>query len=134
MGFPTVGILGTIDNDIACADMTLGFDTAVNTVIEALDKIRDTDTSHERTYVVEVMGRHAGDIALWSGGGGESVLVPETKVDMDDIVARLLASQKRGKRHSIIIVAEGVAAGHEIGKIICERTGFETRVTVLGHI
>ncbi|MBP2651677.1 MAG: pfk [Firmicutes bacterium] len=135
-GFPTVGIPGTIDNDIACTDMTLGFDTAVNTAIDAIDKIRDTATSHDRTYVVEVMGRHAGDIALWSGvaGGAESILIPETKMDMDDIVSRLLASQKRGKKYSIIIVAEGVAPGHKIGEIIQERTGFETRVTVLGHI
>lgn len=136
LGFATIGIPGTIDNDIACTDMTLGFDTAVNTVIESIDKIRDTATSHDRTYVIEVMGRHAGDIALWSGmsGGAESILVPEMEVNMDDIVARLLAGQKRGKKSSIIIVAEGVSTGHEIGKIIQERTGFETRVTVLGHI
>jgi 6-phosphofructokinase 1 len=136
LGFPTIGIPGTIDNDIACTDTTLGFDTAVNTVIDAIDKIRDTAASHERTYVIEVMGRHAGDIALWSGlaGGAESVLIPETPVDMDDIVFRLLQGQKRGKKHSIIIVAEGVSTGHTIGEIIKERTGFETRVTVLGHI
>ncbi|MBP2646228.1 MAG: pfkA, partial [Firmicutes bacterium] len=136
LGFPTIGIPGTIDNDIACTDMTLGFDTAVNTVIDAIDKIRDTATSHDRTYVVEVMGRHAGDIALWSGlaGGAESVLIPETEANMDDIVGRLLSGQKRGKKHSIIIVAEGVSTGGKIGEIIRERTGFETRVTVLGHI
>lgn len=136
MGFPTVGIPGTIDNDIACTDFTLGFDTAVNTVIDAVDKIRDTATSHERTYVIEVMGRHAGDIALWSAvaGGAESVLIPETEADMDDIIARLLRGQKRGKKHSIIIVAEGVSTGQKIGEFIREKTGFETRVTVLGHI
>lgn len=136
LGFPTVGIPGTIDNDIPCTDMTLGFDTAVNTVISAIDKIRDTATSHDRTYVVEVMGRNAGDIALWSGlaGGAESVLIPETEVNMDDIIERLLASQKRGKKHSIIILAEGVGSGQEIGEIIREKTGFETRITVLGHI
>jgi 6-phosphofructokinase 1 len=136
LGFPTVGIPGTIDNDIACTDMTLGFDTAVNTVIESIDKIRDTATSHDRTYVIEVMGRHAGDIALWSGvaGGAESVLVPEIEINIDDIVARLLAGRKRGKKYSIIVVAEGVATGHEIGKLICDKTGFETRVTVLGHV
>ncbi|EAX48827.1 6-phosphofructokinase [Thermosinus carboxydivorans Nor1] len=136
MGFPTVGIPGTIDNDIACTDYTIGFDTAVNTVIEAIDKIRDTATSHERTYVIEVMGRQAGNIALWSGlaGGAESILIPETEADMDDIISRLLQGQKRGKKHSIIIVAEGVATGNKIGEIIRERTGFETRVTVLGHI
>lgn len=136
LGFPTIGIPGTIDNDIPCTDTTLGFDTAVNTVIEAIDKIRDTATSHERTYVIEVMGRQAGDIALWSGlaGGAESVLIPETELDMEDITARLLQGQKRGKKHSIIIVAEGVSTASEIGKIIQERTHFETRVTVLGHL
>ncbi len=136
MGFPTIGIPGTIDNDIACTDYTLGFDTAVNTVIDAIDKIRDTATSHERTFVVEVMGRNTGDIALWSGlaGGAESILIPEAEFDLDDIVERLLQGQKRGKRHSIIVVAEGVFNGNEIGRMIQEKTGFETRVTVLGHI
>lgn len=136
LGFPTVGIPGTIDNDIACTDTTLGFDTALNTVIEAIDKIRDTATSHERTYVIEVMGRHAGDIALWSGmaGGAETILVPEVEFDMDDIVARLIQGQKRGKTHSIIIVAEGVSTGAHIGEVIKEKTNFETRVTVLGHL
>ncbi|HWR43723.1 6-phosphofructokinase [Sporomusa sp.] len=136
LGFPAIGIPGTIDNDIACTDYTIGFDTAVNTAIYAIDKIRDTAASHERTYVIEVMGRHAGDIALWSGvaGGAESVLIPETEADMDDIVFRLSQGQKRGKKHSIIIVAEGVSSGSKIGEIIRERTGFETRVTVLGHL
>lgn len=136
LGFPTIGIPATIDNDIACTDVTLGFDTAINTVIDAIDKIRDTAASHERTYVIEVMGRHAGDIALWSGlaGGAESVLIPETEVNIDDIVDRLLSGQKRGKKHSIIIVAEGVSTGGKIGEIIREKTGFDTRVTVLGHI
>jgi len=135
-GFPAVGIPGTIDNDIACTDFTLGFDTAVNTVIEAIDKIRDTAASHERTYVVEVMGRNAGDIALWSGlaGGAESILIPEAITEIDDIIERLHQGAKRGKKHSIIIVAEGVARGSDVGRIIQERTGFETRVTVLGHI
>ncbi|HET7522009.1 MAG TPA: ATP-dependent 6-phosphofructokinase, partial [Bacillales bacterium] len=93
-GFPTIGIPGTIDNDIAGTDFTIGFDTALNTVIDAIDKIRDTATSHERTYVVEVMGRNAGDIALWSGlaDGAESILIPEESYDMEQIVGRL----KRG--------------------------------------
>lgn len=136
LGAATIGIPGTIDNDIACTDTTIGFDTAVNTAIEAIDKIRDTATSHDRTYVIEVMGRHAGDIALWSGlaGGADSILIPEKKVDMDDIVASLLQGKKRGKKHSIVVVAEGVGTGNEIGRIIREKTGFETRVTVLGHI
>lgn len=136
LGFPTIGIPGTIDNDLACTDYTLGFDTAVNTVIDAVDKIRDTATSHERTFVVEVMGRNSGDIALWSGltGGAESIVIPEAEFDLDDIIKRLLQGQQRGKRHSIIVVAEGVFNGNEIGRMIQERTGFDTRVTVLGHI
>ncbi|MDM5299057.1 6-phosphofructokinase [Bacillus pumilus] len=136
LGFPCVGVPGTIDNDIPGTDFTIGFDTALNTVIDAIDKIRDTATSHERTYVVEVMGRHAGDIALWSGlaGGAESILIPEADYDMDEIVARLRRGHERGKKHSIIIVAEGVGSGVEIGKRIEEETSLETRVSVLGHI
>jgi 6-phosphofructokinase 1 len=135
-GFPCIGVPGTIDNDIPGTDFTIGFDTALNTVIDAIDKIRDTATSHERTYVIEVMGRHAGDIALWSGlaGGAETILIPEADYDMDDIIARLKRGHDRGKKHSIIIVAEGVGSGVEFGKKIQEATGFETRVTVLGHV
>lgn len=134
-GFPCVGVPGTIDNDIPGTDFTIGFDTALNTVIDSIDKIRDTATSHERTYVVEVMGRNAGDIALWSGvaGGAETILVPEIDYDMDDIIARLKSGVERGKKHSIIIVAEGVGSAIEIGKTIEETTKFDTRVTVLGH-
>ena len=136
LGFPCVGVPGTIDNDIPVTDFTIGFDTALNTVIDAIDKIRDTATSHERTYVVEVMGRHAGDIALWSGlaGGAESILIPEADYDMDEIIARLRRGHERGKKHSIIIVAEGVGSGVEFGKRIEEETSLETRVSVLGHI
>lgn len=135
-GFPCVGVPGTIDNDIPGTDLTIGFDTALNTVIDAIDKIRDTATSHERTYVIEVMGRHAGDIALWSGlaGGAESILIPEADYDMDEILARLQRGHERGKKHSIIIVAEGVGSGVEFGKRIEEATNLETRVSVLGHI
>jgi 6-phosphofructokinase 1 len=131
-----VGVPGTIDNDISGTDFTIGFDTALNTVIDAIDKIRDTATSHERTYVIEVMGRDAGDIALWSGlaDGAETILIPEEKYDMDDVLGRLKRGHDRGKTHSIIVVAEGAASGVEIGKIIDERAGLETRVTVLGHI
>lgn len=134
-GFPTIGIPGTIDNDIPMTDYTIGFDTAINTVTNAIDKIRDTATSHERTYVIEVMGRDAGDIALWAGlaDGAESIIIPEEKFDMDEIVERLLRGHKRGKKHSIIVVAEGVGSGVQIGKEIEKRTGFDTRVTVLGH-
>lgn len=135
-GFPTIGVPGTIDNDIPGTEMTIGFDTAVNTVIEAIDKIRDTATSHERTYVVEVMGRHRGDIAMWAGlsGGAESILIPEIEADMEEVIQRLLDGHKRGKKHSIIIVAEGVSPVSAIGERIKEATGFDTRVTVLGHV
>lgn len=135
-GIRTIGIPGTIDNDIAGTDFTIGFDTAVNTVINAIDKIRDTATSHERTYVIEVMGRDAGDIALWAGlaDGAESILIPEAQFEMDKLVERLERGRKRGKKHSIIIVAEGVGSGPVIGEKIKKMTGAETRVTVLGHI
>lgn len=135
-GINAIGIPGTIDNDIACTDYTIGFDTAVNTVIEAIDKIRDTATSHERTYVVEVMGRDAGDIALWAGvaGGAESVLIPECKYDIKEIVEKLERGAGRGKKHSIILVAEGAGKAFAISEVIRELTGKETRVTVLGHI
>ncbi|UOF92660.1 6-phosphofructokinase [Fodinisporobacter ferrooxydans] len=136
MGVPTIGIPGTIDNDIPCTDYTIGFDTAVNTVIEAIDKIRDTATSHERTYVIEVMGRNAGDIAMIAGvaGGAESILIPEAPYNIQQTVEKLKRGAARGKRHSIILVAEGIGKGMEIGEQIQEMTGWETRVTVLGHI
>ncbi|TWT26355.1 6-phosphofructokinase [Planomicrobium sp. CPCC 101110] len=135
-GFPCVGVPGTIDNDIPGTDYTIGFDTALNTVIEAVDKIRDTATSHERTFIIEVMGRDAGDLALWSGlaGGAETILIPEEEHDLDEIIDRLKKGKARGKRHSIIIVAEGVMSGNELAALIEEKAGIETRVSVLGHI
>jgi 6-phosphofructokinase 1 len=135
-GFPTIGIPGTIDNDIPCTDFTIGFDTALNTIVDAIDKIRDTATSHERTYIIEVMGRDAGDLALWAGlaAGAESIMIPEADQDMDDIVERLYSGYRRGKKHSIIIVAEGVGSAAHYAEEIKNRTGWETRVTVLGHI
>jgi 6-phosphofructokinase 1 len=135
-GIPTVGVPGTIDNDIPGTDFTIGFDTALNTVIDAVDKIRDTATSHERTYVIEVMGRDAGDLALWAGlaDGAETIMVPEVNENMEEIVKRLKRGHERGKKHSIIIVAEGVGSGVDIGRTIQEETDLETRVTVLGHI
>ncbi|SDW96539.1 6-phosphofructokinase [Marininema mesophilum] len=136
LGYPTIGVPGTIDNDIPGTDFTIGFDTAVNTVIQNIDRIRDTASSHERTYIVEVMGRDAGDIALWAGlaDGAESILVPEAPYELDDIVERLARGDRRDKKHSIIVVAEGAGNAFEIGKKIKEKTGEETRVTVLGHI
>ncbi|MCT2343029.1 6-phosphofructokinase [Niallia taxi] len=135
-GYPCVGVPGTIDNDIPGTELTIGFDTALNTVIDAIDKIRDTATSHERTFIVEVMGRNAGDIALWSGlaGGAETILIPEEGFHIDEVVDRLKKGSERGKKHSIIIVAEGVCSGVEIGRQIEEHTGFDTRVSVLGHM
>lgn len=135
LGFPTIGVPATIDNDIAGTDYTIGFDTALNTIIEAIDKIRDTATSHERTYVVEVMGRNAGDLALWAGlaDGAETIIIPEEPYNMEEIIARLKRGHERGKRHSIIIVAEGAGKGFKFAKQIQDATSFETRVTVLGH-
>ena len=135
-GFPCVGIPCTIDNDIPGTDFTIGFDTALNTIVEASDKIRDTATSHERTYVIEVMGRDAGDLALWSGlaNGAESVIIPERDEPFENVIKRLKRGRARGKKHSIIILAEGVGSGIELGKRIEETAGQETRVTVLGHI
>ncbi|SEA49296.1 6-phosphofructokinase 1 [Thalassobacillus cyri] len=134
-GYPCIGVPGTIDNDIPGTDFTIGFDTALNTIIEAIDKIRDTATSHERTYVIEVMGRDAGDLALWAGlaDGAETILVPERNEDFEDVVQRLKRGHERGKKHSIIIVAEGVGSGFDFGQRIKEATDLETRVTVLGH-
>lgn len=135
-GFPCIGVPGTIDNDIPGTEATIGFDTALNTVIEAIDKIRDTATSHERTFVIEVMGRDAGDLALWAGlaGGAETVLIPEEKYDIKDIVERLNKGSERGKKHSIIVIAEGAGSGVELGKEIKAATNADVRVSVLGHM
>lgn len=134
-GYPCIGVPGTIDNDIPGTDFTIGFDTALNTIIEAIDKIRDTATSHERTYIIEVMGRDAGDLALWAGlaDGAESILIPEYKDELEDVVERIKRGHDRGKKHSIIVVAEGVGSGMDFAKRITEKTSLETRVTVLGY-
>ncbi|RYG74892.1 6-phosphofructokinase [Lentibacillus lipolyticus] len=135
-GYPCIGIPGTIDNDIAGTDFTIGFDTALNTVIEAIDKIRDTASSHERTFIIEVMGRNAGDLALWSGlaDGAESILIPEKADEFEEVIDRLKRGQERGKKHSIIILAEGVGDAFDYADKIKENADLETRVTVLGHI
>jgi 6-phosphofructokinase 1 len=135
-GIAVIGVPGTIDNDIPCTDYTIGFDTAVNTVVDAMNKIRDTATAHERAFVVEVMGRASGHIALMAGlaGGAESILIPEIPFDLDDVCRRLKWSAERGKVHSIILVAEGVASAYAIGEEMKKRTGFDTRVSVLGHL
>ncbi len=135
-GLPVACIPATIDNDIAGTDYAVGFDTAVNNVVDAVDKIKDTATSHERTFVIEVMGRASGHIALAAGlaGGAESILVPERPVNIEDVCARLIRGHRRGKEHSIIIVAEGAGSALDIGLAIKERTGFDTKVTILGHL
>lgn len=145
MGVPAVGVPATIDNDIACTDVSIGFDTAINTVIDGINKIRDTATSHERIYVVEVMGRESGFIALWAGlaGGAESILIPEIPYDLDAVYQRIVQGQQLGKNHSIIVVAEGVdgppsgeaeSVAMRVGRYIRERGGFEVRVIILGHL
>ncbi|WP_313891592.1 6-phosphofructokinase [Psychrobacillus sp.] len=135
-GFPCVGIPGTIDNDIPGTDYTLGFDTALNTVIDCIDKIRDTATSHDRTFIIEVMGRDAGDLALWAGvaGGAETIIIPEVENNIDEVVERLKSGTTRGKKHSIIVVAEGVMSGTAFAEQLFERANIETKVSVLGHI
>lgn len=136
LGVDVIGIPATIDNDVPGFDYTIGFDTSLNTIIDAIDKIRDTATSHERTYVIEVMGRDAGDLALYAGlaGGAESIIIPEKELDFSEVVSRLRRGHERGKKHSIIILAEGVGDGITYSKKIEEATSLETRVTVLGYI
>lgn len=135
-GIKIIGIPGTIDNDIAGTDLTIGFDTAVNTVVDAVGKIRDTASSHERTFIVEVMGRNCGNIALQAGlaCGAESILVPEIPYNINEICEKLKRGHQRGKKHSIILVAEGTGSAYKIGREIHDCSGFETRITVLGHI
>lgn len=136
LGFPAIGVPGTIDNDLAYTDYTIGFDTAVNTVLDAINKLRDTSTSHERVSIVEVMGRRCGDIALYSGlaGGSESIIIPEVKFDIDEVCKTILEGKLKGKLHNIIVLAEGVGHASEIAEKIEEMTGLETRATILGHI
>ena len=137
LGVNTIGIPGTIDLDIACTDYTIGFDTAVNTAMEAIDKVRDTSTSHERCSVIEVMGRDAGYLALWCGiaNGAERILLPEEEgYDIEDIIDDIKESKKRGKKNYIIINAEGVGDSINMAKRIEAATGIETRATILGHM
>ena len=136
-GVNCVGIPGTIDNDIACSDYTIGYDTAMNTVLEMVDRLRDTSESHDRCSVVEVMGRRAGFIALNAGiaCGATSILIPEVEYDFQrDVIDRMKRTQKTGKKHFIIIVAEGIGGVDEMAKRIEAETGVETRATVLGHV
>lgn len=137
LGINTIGVPGTIDLDIACTEYTIGFDTAVNTAMEAIDKVRDTSTSHERCSIIEVMGRNAGYIALWCGiaNGAEDILLPE-KYDYDEqkIINNIIENRKKGKKHHIIINAEGIGHSEAMAKRIEAATGIETRATILGHM
>ncbi|MGN1339105.1 MAG: 6-phosphofructokinase [Oscillospiraceae bacterium] len=135
-GIPCVGLPGTIDNDIQCSEYTIGYDTAMNTVMELVDKLRDTSHSHERCAVVEVMGRRAGHIALNTGiaCGATAVLVPEVPYDLNEVIEKIKEGRKTGKEQFIIVVAEGVGGTEEIAKKINEATGIESRATILGHV
>ena len=137
LGVNTIGVPGTIDLDIACTDYTIGFDTAVNTAMEEIDKVRDTSTSHERCSIIEVMGRNAGYIALWCGiaNGAEDILLPE-RYDGNEqaLIDRIIENRKRGKKHNIIINAEGIGHSGSMARRIEAATGIETRATILGHM
>ncbi len=136
LGIAVVGLPGTIDNDIWGSDYTIGFDTATNTVVDAINKLRDTASSHGRVIVIEVMGRNSGWIAMTAGlaGGAEHILIPEISVNMDDLCQQLIESHDSGKKYSVIVVAEGAGSAVEIGKKIIAETSLDTRVSVLGHI
>ncbi len=135
-GIRVIGIPGSIDNDIAFTDTSIGFDTAVNTALDAIDKLRDTAYSHERVFVIEVMGRSCGNIALECGiaGGAESILIPEIKSDLAKLCEGLQEAKTRGKKSSIIVVAEGAMSANAVAEVVSVSTGFEVRCVVLGHV
>jgi 6-phosphofructokinase 1 len=135
-GFPVVGVASTIDNDLYGTDYTIGFDTAVNTALESVDRLRDTAVSHDRIFIIEVMGRSRGFVALHVGiaGGAEVVLIPELPWTLAGVVQTLQSGYKRGKRSYLLVVAEGAARGEELATQLEAATGFETRATVLGHV
>lgn len=135
-GIKAIGIPGTIDNDIAGSDYTIGYDTTLNIILDAMGKLRDTATSHERTYLLEVMGRHAGDLALYSclAGGGDGLLIPEKGYSIDELANQINQRRAQGKLHDIIVVAEGVGSTFDIAKDLKDKVKSEMRVTVLGHI
>ena len=136
MGINCIALPGTIDNDIVSTDLTIGFDTALNTAVEAIDKIRDTSSSHTRCNVVEIMGRHCGDLSMYAsiGSGAEDVIIAEKKFDFERIVAQIEEGKIRGKKHYLIVLAELIKDAHDLAKEIEARTEVETRATVLGHI
>ena len=135
-GIPIVGLPGTIDNDVWGSEYTIGCDTAANTIIDAINKLRDTASAHRRVIVLEVMGRSSGWLAMTAGisGGAEYILVPEEEYDLDEICDDMKASYEKGKRYILVVVAEGAGKGYDIGKYISERAGLDTRVSKLGHI
>lgn len=136
LGISTIGLPGTIDNDLSYTDYTIGFDTAVNTVLDAINKLRDTSSSHGRVSIVEVMGRNCGDIALYAGiaGGAESVIVPEVGYNLDELCRSIITDKINGKWHNLILLAEGVGGAQELADKVEEITGICARATVLGHI
>ncbi|MFW5985293.1 MAG: 6-phosphofructokinase [Halanaerobiaceae bacterium] len=148
LDFPAVGVPATIDNDMACTDYSIGFDTAMNTILDAVDRIRDTATSHERTFIIETMGRRAGFLTLGAGlaGGAESILIPEIDFSIDEVAQKIKKGYEKGKLHSIVLVAEGVGEKFQtnrdinksraflLGEIISEKIELETRVIILGHL
>ena len=136
IGVSTIGLPGTIDNDLSYTDYTIGFDTALNTVLDAMNKLRDTSASHERVSIVEVMGRDCGDLALFAAiaGGAEKAIIPEKGYDLDELCRLILAGKLKGKMHNLILLAEGVGGANELAVKVEELTGIETRATILGHI
>lgn len=136
LGVKTMGVPATIDNDLSKTDMAIGVDTALNTVIGAIDKIKDTASSHERAFIIEVMGRNSGYLALMGGiaGGVEVVLIPEISYNLPEISLKLKEGYQRGKTHCIIIIAEGVGKTYEVSKFLEDKIGFETRITILGYL
>lgn len=136
LGVKTIGLPGTIDNDLTYTDYTIGFDTSLNTALDAINKLRDTSTSHDRVSVIEVMGRDCGDLAVYAGlaGGAEAIIVPEKDFDKEELCKTILAGKDKGKTHNLVIVAEGVGKSDELAKYIEGVTGLETRATILGHI
>lgn len=135
-GFPTIGIPGTIDNDLAYTDYTLGFDTALTTVVNAIGNIRDTSSSHGTVNIIEVMGRNCGDIALYGGlaGGAEAVIIPELDTDIDELCRTIIRGKKRGKLHSIILLAEGVGKPYELAEQIKAKTSSDVKVSIIGYL
>ena len=135
-GFPTIGLPGTIDNDLAYTDYTIGFDTALSTVVNAVGNIRDTSSSHGTVNIIEVMGRNCGDIALFGGlaGGAEAVIIPELETDIDELCSTIIKGKKRGKLHSIILLAEGVGKPYDLAEQIKMKTNSDVKVSIIGYL